>query len=79
MSTATDLLNLALTLPRKERASLARELIASLDEPFDDPAEVEAAWKAEIERRVAEIEDGTAVTVSWPEAREQILARLRKR
>lgn len=79
MSTAADLLNRALTLPREERESLARELIASLDEPFDDPAEVEAAWRAEIERRVAEIEDGTAVTVSWPEAREQILARLRKR
>jgi putative addiction module component (TIGR02574 family) len=30
-------------------------------------AEVEASWKAEAERRVAEVEAGTATTASWEE------------
>lgn len=64
----------ALALPRDERASLARELIASLDEPLEDPAVVEAAWAEEIERRVREVEDGTADLVDW----ETVKARLRR-
>lgn len=79
MSTPTDLLNQALTLSRKERASLARELIASLDEPHEDPAVVEAAWLAEIERRLQEVKDGTAELVDWDTVRAQALDRLRTR
>ena len=41
-----------------ERAELARFLIDSLDEGTDDDAE--AAWDAELARRMAEIESGTA-------------------
>jgi len=44
----------ALRLTVKERAELAAELLASLDgEPDED---VEAAWAAEIERRVRRLE-----------------------
>jgi putative addiction module component (TIGR02574 family) len=48
----------AKTLPPEDRARLVEELLESL-EPAPDP-EVEAAWDREIERRVAEVEAGTA-------------------
>jgi putative addiction module component (TIGR02574 family) len=77
MSTRADtVLGTALTLPPDERAWLARELIASLDEGED--ADVEAAWAVEIERRIADIESGEATTSSWEEARERIKAALVK-
>ena len=46
------LLREVLALPVKERADVAAQLLASLDEATaEDPAEVEAAWAEEIERR----------------------------
>ena len=75
MSTRADtILGSALTLPPDERAWLASELIASLDEGED--AEVEAAWAVEIERRIAEVESGEAKTVSWEDARTRIKSKL---
>ena len=79
MSTTQDLLNQALGLSRSDRATLARDLIASLDEPLDPEEDVEAAWLAEIERRMVDLESGKAKTIPWPEARQQILDRLRRR
>jgi putative addiction module component (TIGR02574 family) len=77
MSTRADtILGTALALPPDERAWLASELIASLDEGED--ADVEAAWATEIERRVDEVESGAAETVSWEEARARIRATLAK-
>ena len=59
MSSTVDALEAeALQLPEAERARLVERLIASLD---TDP-EVEEAWAAEVERRLAAIESGT---VSW--------------
>ncbi len=46
----------ALKLSVTERAKLAEHLIASLDED----SEIDDAWGAEVERRIAEIEAGTA-------------------
>jgi putative addiction module component (TIGR02574 family) len=63
----------ALLLPRKERARLAERLIASLEE--QDP-EVEAAWAAEIRRRMDEWEAGLVDEIPWDEARRQIEQRL---
>jgi len=75
MSTRADtILGTALALPPDERAWLASELIASLDEGED--ADVEAAWAVEIERRIAEVESGEARTVSWEEARARIKSKL---
>jgi putative addiction module component (TIGR02574 family) len=49
----------ALSLPPDDRARLTRALIQSLEqEPEDDPTLVEAAWQAEISRRVEEIKSG---------------------
>ena len=77
MSTRADtVLGTALTLPPDERAWLAKELIASLDEGED--ANVEAAWAAEIERRIADVESGEATTSSWEEARTRIRSTLVK-
>jgi len=77
MSTRADsILGTALALPPDERARIAAELIASLDESED--ADVEAAWAAEIEKRIAEVESGEAETVSWDEARTRIRSKLAK-
>lgn len=43
---------LELTVP--DRARLVHRLIESLDEEAEDAGEVDAAWAAELERRVAE-------------------------
>lgn len=53
-----EVTNKALDLPPEERAELAHELIVSLDDVIDNQAE--AAWDAEIERRVQEIKTGRA-------------------
>ncbi len=70
---ATDVLNEILRLPAEERARLALELIRSLDGEGD--ADATAAWDAEIERRGAEVEAGSAVTLSLDEYRAHVRAR----
>jgi len=60
----------ALRLDEHARAELAAELLASLDGPADVDAETE--WAAEIERRVASIESGTAILEPWDEVRRRI-------
>ena len=60
----------ALRLDEQARAELAAELLASLDGPAD--ADAESVWAAEIERRVAAIEAGTAPLESWDDVRRRI-------
>jgi putative addiction module component (TIGR02574 family) len=60
----------ALRLDEHARAELAAELLASLDGPADADAETE--WVAEIERRVASIESGTAILEPWDDVRRRI-------
>jgi putative addiction module component (TIGR02574 family) len=67
------LLQEALKLSTEERAALATALLATLDGPADP--DLEAAWVAEIERRLVEIDTGTLKPVPWPEARASILRR----
>jgi len=70
---AQEVLREALALPVDERADVAAELLASLDEGGgEDPAEVEAAWAAEIERRLAAVEKGQFSAQPWREAIEAI-------
>jgi putative addiction module component (TIGR02574 family) len=47
-----------LELPESDRAELARLLIESLEETED--VDAEAAWDAELERRLKRIDDGKA-------------------
>lgn len=65
---AEDLEAAALSLPRGERARLAERLIASLDED----AEIEKAWREEIQRRVAELRAGEAKTIPAEEVFEEL-------
>ena len=54
----------ALNLSAEERARLADRLLASLTQD----GEIEEAWAAEVERRIAEIESGRAEAVPAAEA-----------
>ncbi len=74
---ADDLRKAVLTLPARERADLARELLRSLDGPPDP--DVDGAWISEIERRARELADGSVQPVDWEVARERIARRLRER
>jgi putative addiction module component (TIGR02574 family) len=72
-----DLRKAALTLPAKDRADLAHELLRSLDGPPDPHADAE--WITEIERRARELADGSVQPVDWELARKRIARRLRER
>lgn len=64
----------ALSLPSHERARLAQRLLDSLDDSCDeDSSEIKRAWEQEIQRRVAEIDAGTAELIPA----EQVFAELR--
>ena len=60
----------ALRLEPETRAELAAELLDSLDGPPDPGAE--AAWDAEIERRIAAIEAGTIKLEPWETVKRRI-------
>lgn len=62
----------ALRLDSASRAELAAELLASLDGPPDPDAQ--AAWDAEIDRRIEAIEAGTVRLEPW----EQVKTRIEK-
>ena len=64
----------ALDLSASERAELAYDLMTSLDGPADQ--DVEKAWDAEILRRLAEIDSGTASLIDREELRRRMRARL---
>lgn len=70
-STAKKLLEDALRLPDRNRAELATSLSESLD-PEADP-DAEAAWSAEIRRRLQDHDNGSVATIPWTEARRIIL------
>jgi putative addiction module component (TIGR02574 family) len=75
--TGQKVLDEALRLELSERAELAAELLASLDgEPDED---VEAAWAAEIERRVERVRSGKDAGSPWAEARDRAKDALSKR
>ncbi len=62
-----------LRLSPGERAALAQRLLASLDED----AEIEEAWAAEVERRIAEVESGAVQVIPMAEALAQVRASLK--
>jgi putative addiction module component (TIGR02574 family) len=77
--TREALLQAALKLPHTERADVAAELLASLEEePAGGPEEVEKAWAAEIERRARRVLAGESAGVPWGEVRQRIEERLAK-
>jgi putative addiction module component (TIGR02574 family) len=75
--TAEKVLSEALTLDTRERADVAARLLASLDgEPDHD---VEAAWAAEVARRIEEIEAGRVELVPWEDVERRIEREILKR
>ena len=79
-SRAQEVLREALTLPVDERADVAAELLASLDEAAaEDPAVVEAAWAAEIETRARRVLAGETAGTPWEDVRRRAEAELRRR
>jgi putative addiction module component (TIGR02574 family) len=68
---ADQLFEDALTLPDKERAILALQLLDSVGEP---EAEIERAWCDEVRHRIADIDAGRGKLSPWDEARRRIFA-----
>jgi len=60
-----EVLPTVLALTTAERAELAAELLASLDN--EPEADVESAWAAEIERRAQRVRSGQAAGRPWIE------------
>jgi putative addiction module component (TIGR02574 family) len=73
------LLRDALALPREERARLANALQESLERGGDEAAsdaEWEAAWSAELERRLRDFDEGRATAISYEEFKSRMRARV---
>jgi putative addiction module component (TIGR02574 family) len=60
----------ALKLTANERAEVAEQLIASLDEVPD--TDVEQAWQEEIQRRLQQIDRGEVKTIPWEEVQRRL-------
>ncbi len=74
MSSTVEVLEAeALQLPAAERARLIERLITS----FDTDPMVEEAWAAEVERRHAQVENGTASLLPGPETLADLKAEFR--
>lgn len=66
----------ALNLSEPDRAELAQQLVASLDGPPD--SDVEKSWDAEILRRLAQIDAGTARLIDREEFSRRMRARINR-
>lgn len=74
---AQEVLRAALTLPSHERADVAAELLASLEEPTtDDSVAVQAAWAQEIEKRARRVLTGESAGEPWETVRRRVAGRL---
>lgn len=75
--TAKSILKEALTLSETDRADVAGALLQSL-EPVEE-ADIDAAWREEVARRVAAADAGEVETIPWETIRGRLLARLHER
>lgn len=74
--TRASILAEALRLPVEERAKLIIELMATVDAGSpDDPAEVEQAWAAELEARIARADAEADAGIDWADLRAQLMAK----
>ena len=78
---SAELRNEVLALPTEERAELAVELLASLDDDVADadPDEVDRAWGDEMVRRSQQIASGEVKTVTWDDVLQRVAANRRSR
>lgn len=76
MTKAADaLLEEALALPAEDRARLASDLLASLDDEAADQAEIDRWWSEETAWRSAQLDSGEVRAHTW----EQILQLIAER
>lgn len=68
MSTITEVMENALTLPRADRSYIASKLIESLD----DEAPLSTEWQAEIQRRYARWQTGETRSIPKEEVHHRI-------
>jgi putative addiction module component (TIGR02574 family) len=71
MKKNNNLVAQVLELPERQRASLARQLLLSL-EPPDFDSDNEAAWAAELEARITAVEEGRFRSTDWRKALKRI-------
>ena len=76
---AQEFLRQALTWPAEERADVAAELLASLDETEADIAAIEAEWAAEIEKRARRVLARQSDGIPWEDVRRRAESDLRPR
>lgn len=76
-TSANDLLRSALRLPRRGRARVAAELLASLAGIPDEG--VETAWDAELERRIEQVDQGEVHLLDWNDVKDRIAPALKRR
>jgi putative addiction module component (TIGR02574 family) len=60
--TADTIEDAALHLPEQQRAQLAHKLLLSLD--TQDENEIAVAWRDEVQRRAADLDNGVATLIS---------------
>jgi putative addiction module component (TIGR02574 family) len=70
-----EVANAALTLPRGDRAMLADDLVASLEA---SQAEIDEAWRIEIERRIKEIKEGKVQLIPGEQVMSELRAQLKR-
>jgi len=70
---ARELFDEAMRLDPRERGMLLRLLIDALDDETEEG--VEDAWRAEVERRMAELDSGSVETIPWEEVRARLYRR----
>ena len=76
---AQAVLREAMSLAADERANVAAELLASLDDDApEDPAAVRAAWAKEIERRARPVLAGESSGQPWDDVRDRVARRLKQ-
>ena len=73
--TRASILAEALRLPVEERAKLITELIATWTMPQPRPTDVEQAWAAELELRIARADANPDEGIDWVDLRAQLLAK----
>jgi putative addiction module component (TIGR02574 family) len=76
---AQELLREALALPAEERADVAAQLLASLDDENVDTEDIEAAWAVEIEKRARRVVAGQSQGIPREDVRRNAETELRKR
>jgi putative addiction module component (TIGR02574 family) len=70
---ARQLFDEAMRLDPQERGMLLQLLIDALDDETEEG--VEDAWRAEVERRMAELDSGSVEAIPWEEVRARLYRR----